>query len=215
MSTNTLANSIVILLIITFTIGVYNYKNYKYTLNKYFLYFLGYGIATELFGANFYKFFNFSNHIVFNFYALAQFLFYLWLFSKYFKKQRSQQIVKYFIYLTILLFILNTLFLQSIIEVSQSYFFLFGGVLLVVTILLFFVEILNSDSILKIKNLLIFWVAVGVLLFQLGFIPVFLAHKYINYSHGLTYGYILLLLNLITSVSFSLGFIWSKKEIDY
>jgi len=168
-----LGDLIEILLIITFLIGIYNYKSYKNTFNKYFLYFLGYGIITELIGGNFYKLFNFTNHIVYNLYAMVQFLFYLWLFSKYLKKEKNKQIAKYFIYLTILFFILNTLFFQSIIDISQSYFFLFGGVLLIVTILLFFVEILNSDSILKIKSLLIFWVATGVFLFQLGFIPVF------------------------------------------
>ncbi len=215
MSTDLLANSIVLLLIITFIIGVYNYKNYKHTFNKYFLYFLGYGIATEIFGANFYKLFDFSNHIVYNFYALVQFLFYLWLFSKYLKNSTNKKIVKYFKYLTFLFFVINSLFAQSIIEVSQSYFFFFSGILLIITILLFFVEILNSDSILKIKNLLIFWIAIGVLLFQLGFIPVFMAHKYINYTHGFTYGYILLLLNIISCGSFSLGFIWAKKGVDY
>jgi len=203
------------IIIITAIIGSFHYKKYKNTPLKYFLFLLWYGIFTEAMGIVVSIVFKYPNYIVYNIYVFIRAMFLLWLFSKYLKKTKSKQIVKYFIYLTVLFFIINTLFVQNIFKDSQSYFYFFGGILLIVTILIFFIEILNSEAILKIKNVLIFWVAAGVLLFELGFTPVFIANKYINYSHGLTYGYILLLLNLITSVCFSLGFIWSKKGVDY
>jgi len=201
--------------LITIFIGAYNYKKYKDTFLKYFLWFLGYGIFTEIFGALFYKFFNFSNFIVFNIYALVQFLFFLWLFYKYFKTKKYRILTKITGNLIIICFIINTLYFQNIFTSYQSYFFLIGGIFLLICAILFFIEILNSEAILKVKHLPIFWVAVGIMLFQLGFIPVFIATKYINYSNGLTYGYILLILNFITSLCYSLGFIWSKKGLDY
>lgn len=51
-----------------------------------------------------------------------------------------------------------------------------------------------------------------MLLFQPDFIPVFIAHKYINYS-SLTYGYILLLLKFITHTCFR--FYMDKEEIKF
>lgn len=117
--------------------------------------------------------------------------------------------------LTLLFFIVNTVFIENIFIDFQSYTFYLSSLLLIITIILFLLETLNSNVVLKLKQTLIFWIAVGVMLFQLGIIPVFIAKEYINYNQGLTYGYILLLLNLISSTCFSLGFIWSKKEVNY
>ncbi len=211
----TVADLINLILIITFVISVFTYKKYKNTPLKYFVYFLGYGIATEFLGRYFYDIFGFPNYILYNIYALIQFIYFLGLFLRSFKKRISKNTVKIFIVLCLVFFFINSFFYQNILKNIQSYFFLFGGIILIITILLFLIELLNSDSILKIKNLLIFWVAVGMFLFQLGFIPVFMANNYINYAHGITYGLILLILNVISCTCYILGFIWSKKEVDY
>lgn len=211
-----ISSSIKIVLILAFIIGLFNFKKFKNSPSRYFLYFLGYGIATEIFGGLFfYKLFKFPNYILYNFYAAVQFVFYLWLLGKYLKSKKTRKIIKTFMSVILIFFIFNTIFFQNILLGLQSYFFLFGGILLIITIILFFIEILNSNAVLDIKHFLIFWVATGVLLFQLGFIPVFIAKNYINHSQGLTYGYILLLLNFISSTCFSLGFIWSRKGVNY
>jgi len=200
--------------LITIFIGVYHYKKYKSTLLKYFLYLLWYGIFTEAMGIVVSIVFKFPNHIVFNIYVLVRALFLLWLFGNYFKNKINIKITQFFRYFLIIWFVINSIFYESILA-TQTFTYYLSSLFLIITIILFFIEILNSEAILKIKNLLIFWVAAGVLLFELGFTPVFIAKDYINYSNGLTYGYILLLLNFLTSICFSLGFIWSKKEVDY
>jgi len=207
--------SINVIELVTIFIGIYHYKKYKNTFLKYFLWFLCYGFFTEMVGFVVSDISKKQNFIVFNIYALIQFLFFLWLFYKYYKTPVYKTLIKFMWGVILLFFIINTLFFQDIYVTYQSYFFLIGGVFLLISVILFFIEILNSEAILKIKHLPIFWVAVGIMLFQLGFIPVFLATKYINYSNGLTYGYILLILNFITSLCYSLGFIWSKKNLDY
>jgi len=201
--------------LITIFIGIYHYKKYKDTLLKYFLWFLCYGFMTEMLGIIVGVGFKKPNHIVFNIYAVIYYLFFYWLFYKFLKNKRNKIIVNFFVFSFIIMFIIDSFYFSSVFGNFQYYTLLFGSITLIITIILFFIEILNSDAILKVKNLLIFWVAVGVLLFQLGFIPVFLATKYINYSNGLTYGYILLLLNFITSFCYSYGFISSKKGLDY
>lgn len=202
------------IIIITAIIGSFHYKKYKNTPLKYFLFLLWYGIFTEAMGIIVSIVFKYPNHIVYNIYVLVRALFLLWLFGNYFKNKINIKITQFFIIFLTIGFIINTIFYENILA-TQSFTYYISSLLLIITVILFFIEILNSDAILKIKNLLIFWVAAGVLLFELGFTPVFIAHKYINYTQGLTYGYILLLLNFLTSVCFSLGFIWSKKDVDY
>ena len=144
-----------------------------------------------------------------------QSVFYLWLFAQFFKTRAYIKITLIFKTIIVFVFIINSLYFENIFSDFQSFTYFFSSLLLIITVILFFIEILNGDAILKVKHLLIFWIAVGVLLFQLGIIPVFIAKNYINHSQGLTYGYILLLLNLISSTCFSLGFIWSKKDVKY
>lgn len=201
--------------LITIVIGFVHYNKYKHTPLKYFLWFLCYGFATEILGYLISIELKQPNDIVFNIYALVQFVFFLWLFFKYFKTQQYKSITKIFGILVILSFVIISLFIQDLFQSYQSYFFLIGGVFLIIDIILFLIEIINSDAVLNLKHLLIFWVAIGVLLFQLGFMPVFIATNYINYSNGNTYGYILLILNFITSLCYSLGFIWTKKNLNY
>lgn len=201
--------------LIAIIIGFVHYHKYKHTPLKYFLWFLCFGFTIEMLGILISVVFKQQNHIVYNIYALVQFVFFLWLFYKYFKTMKYKKLTKVFGVLLILAFVVNSLFIQDIFQDFQSYFLLFGSVLLIIIVTLFFIEILNSDAVLNLKHLLIFWIAVGILLFQLGFVPVFLATKYINYSNGLTYGYILLILNFITSLCYSLGFIWTRKNLNY
>jgi len=201
--------------LITIIIGIYHYKKYKNTLLKYFLFFIIYGLFTELAGIVVGIGFKFPNYIVFNIYSVAYYIFNFWLFGRHFKHKNNRSISLVFMALTTLMFILDTLFLQSIFVGYQSYTWFIGSLGTIIIVILFLIELLNSDAILNVKHLLIFWVAVGVFLFQLGLLPVFIATKYINYSNGLTYGYILLILNFITSLCYSLGFIWTKKNLNY
>lgn len=201
--------------LITIIIGFVHYHKYKNTLLKYFLWFLCYGFLSEMIGFLVSYVFKYNNVIVFNIYTLVQYEFFLWLFYRHFKTAQYRILTKSVALFTGFSFIINSIFFQDILTTFQSYSLLVGGFFLIITIILFFTELLNSDVILMVKNLLIFWVAVGILLFQLGLIPVFIATKYINYTNGNTYGYILLILNFITSLCYSLGFIWTKKNLNY
>lgn len=201
--------------LIAIIIGFVHYHKYKHTLLKYFLWFLCYGFLSEMIGFLVSYVFKQNNVIVFNIYTLVQYEFFLWLFYRHFKTAQYKILTKSVMLFVGFSFIINSIFFQDILNTFQSYSLLLGGFFLIITIILFFTELLNSDVILMVKNLLIFWVAVGILLFQLGLIPVFIATKYINYSNGNTYGYILLILNFITSLCYSLGFIWTKKNLNY
>jgi len=197
---------------ITIIIGFIFYDRYKHTALKYFLWFLIYGFLTEILGLFIGFNMKLPNHVIFNIYAVVYYLFFFWLFNTYLKNKKYKTVVKLFTLGFLLVVLVNNIFYENIFSHYQPYIWLYGNIALIITIILFFTEVFNSDIILKLKSYQIFWVAVGVFIFQIGFLPVFVATKYINNSNGLTYGYILLFLNLVTSICFSLSFIWTKKN---
>ena len=60
---------------------------------------------------------------------------------------------------------------------------------------------------------MIFWISIGLLLFHIGSIPIFIAKQFLNYNA--THNYILLGLNIIMYGSFIIGFILSDKKYNY
>lgn len=71
-------------------------------------------------------------------------------------------------------------------------------------------ELLESDEVLSIKNSLFFWIALGVFLYNLGFLPAFALFKFIT-VFGM-FQYITFILNIIMHSCYITGFIISKKE---
>ncbi|WP_456379473.1 hypothetical protein [Lutibacter sp.] len=71
---------------------------------------------------------------------------------------------------------------------------------------------MNSDKILVLNKLFIFWISIGVLTFNIGMIPVLLVGELINWT-GI-YNYIILPLNVIMYGCFIIGFVVSEKEYN-
>ncbi|WP_129364660.1 hypothetical protein [Lutibacter sp. HS1-25] len=87
-----------------------------------------------------------------------------------------------------------------------------GSLLLVIIILIYFSELLQDDAILNLNQTIFFWIGLAVLLFNIGFIPVFVIAEYIYF--GGVFRIITLILNLIMMACFITGFIVSKKEFN-
>ena len=87
-----------------------------------------------------------------------------------------------------------------------------GSFLIVISVLIFFNELLKSDKILNLKESMFYWIGLGVLFFNVGFIPAFVIAEYISF--GVAYRIITVLLNIIMASCFIIGFIKSKKEFN-
>jgi len=77
---------------------------------------------------------------------------------------------------------------------------------------MYFSELLNSDRIISIQKTMTFWISLGVLIYALGYIPVFIIGEFIDYQgifRSITFG-----LNIFMSLCFITGFIVSKKEFN-
>ena len=51
-----------------------------------------------------------------------------------------------------------------------------------ITVLIYFSELLQSDEIFNLKKSMVFWISLGVLLFNIGFIPVDIIAEFISFS---------------------------------
>ena len=79
-------------------------------------------------------------------------------------------------------------------------------------IVLFYVELLNSDAILNINKSLVFWISIGVLLSNIVLIPVWVFAETLSFRG--VYTYLILGSNVLMSICFITGFIVSKKEFN-
>lgn len=151
-----------------------------------------------------------STFFIYNIYTLISTLFYLKLFYYYLKKNKFY--IKILSIGFLMFYVYNILFIQKTLQVSQTYSILLSSIFIVVSAIILFIELLNSDAILKIYKTLLFWISIGVLLFYAGIIPIFVMADLLNYT-GL-FNYIILGLNIIMYCCFIIGFVMSKKEYN-
>lgn len=206
------------LIIVTIIIALYNKKTYANTIYKYFFYFLIYTILTELAGYIVghiigipYKL---KNHFVYNIYTIANFVFYFIFYKNLFRKKSNKKIVNAFLILYLLFTIFDLIFLKPpFLTGLISINFTVGSILLIVTIILFLFEIINNELVFNLKKSLIFWISIGVLLFFIGVLPIFIASEFLGFK-GI-YRQILYSLNVILYGCFSFGFILSERKYLY
>ena len=101
------------------------------------------------------------------------------------------------------------------IDYTKEYFVyssIVGQFFIVVTIMIYFVEVLKSEVILNIQKSLIFWISLGALIFNIGLLPVFVIGELIDWQG--VFKYIVLIMNILMAASFITGFVVSKKEFN-
>jgi hypothetical protein len=107
-------------------------------------------------------------------------------------------------------------FLQDFVIEPQLYTYVVGAVILIGCIILYFIEILGSTGILYIREDLLFWISVGLLLFYVGYIPIKLTRYFFaieNVDVYMNLRRVHLLLILIMYGCFITGFLWMKRRL--
>ena len=80
---------------------------------------------------------------------------------------------------------------------------------------MFCLDFLRSDQVLNYRNSRMFWISIGLLIFYLGSLPLYgvwntLAKNYPAVFN--TYWMVLINLNYLMYISFSISFIWGKQK---
>lgn len=199
------------LLIIVF--GFYNYNKIKESIPlKMFLGFLVYSFFIEVAGMFFAFYLKVNTAFIYNSWNVVSYLFYTFFFLGKISNQTKKLFIKSFAAIFIALILINALFFQNYVIHIFIYNFILGKILMVVTIMIYFTELLKSNLILNIKESLFFWISIGVFIYSIGSIPVFVVAEYISYQGA--FRYITFGLNIIMSLCFITGFLISKKQYN-
>jgi len=189
------------------------YSKYKnISVLKYFTFLLWYIVVNELIGLYIRLYSEYNSAIIHNIYHLVNFTYIHILLKSYLKNKKNKKIVISFLLLYWIILFINAFNENYLIDFQRAPYIV-GALGVVIGILLYFREVLNSEEVLNVKRNLIFWVCVGFLLYFSGNIPFRILR---NYYEFLTDATLLTLVNLILGItmylSFIIGFIWSHKK---
>ncbi|WP_299522678.1 hypothetical protein [uncultured Lutibacter sp.] len=198
---------------ISILVGLFNFKKFSHNKPlKFFLYFLIYTLVSEIIGAYMGKILVVKNNVIYNSWNIINMLFVSYLLLS----QITNKFKRIIIYLLVAIFIIitfvNVLFYAGIFEYLLSKNNLLAKTLVVVVVIIYFTEVLENDKILNFKNSLFFWIALGIFLYNIAFLPSIALFKYTS-VYGM-FQYITFGLNLIMHTCFITGFIISKKEFN-
>lgn len=203
----------IIIYIITIVIGLFNYKKYSNNLQlKIWLYFVIYSFITEISAYLFVKIYHIRAIEIYNTWWIVNSFFYILFFLSKIKSRKKRNIILGFTALLGVYILISGLFFK---QYSSVYFvdsWILGQLFVVLTIMMYYTELLKSDAILNIRYSLFFWISIGALIFNIGILPVFVIGELIRFQ-GI-FNYIILGLNIVLSLCFVTGFIVSKKEFN-
>ena len=195
-------------------IGTIKYKDIKHSKAKYFLFSIWYIMFTEFVASNFNFWFGKPNYIVYNIYLLVQFTFYLWWFRILLKAAKRKKIVLGFVLFFICFFIVDVLFLQSITEELLTYSYAISVILTVTSICYYFIEVFNSEVVLKIRESIYFWFSIGILIFHAAFMPFLFTIKFFLSGDSRLLRTVQFFLAALMYIFFTIGFFKAKHSAD-
>jgi len=202
---------ILIVISLTLFVAVFQFNKFKTSPIKYVVYFIGYVFISETI-ANSYLSNGMSTVIINNVYSIAYTFFNLFFYSILIRNNRAKKIGYIMMFIFSIGLLINQLFFQEFEHKLQTYTFILGLFLVTILVFIYLSEIMNSDKIFKLTNTSVFWISIGIIIFNFGFIPVLVVAELIRWE-GI-YNYILLFVNVIMYSCFITGFIISKREYN-
>ncbi len=203
-------------------LGIVFFYKYKNTILKYFLFYLIYIVFIENFGIYLYSYLSKNplgdidnNSIVYNIYNIVSFSYFLLLY-RYFITNKSHKKWIYSFFIIYLVTVFINAFFENYLKEPQTIPYIVASILLIITIVFYFIELLNSRKVLHVKHNLLFWIAVGLLIYYIGNIPFRIVRGY--YAHLADISILFLInisLTIVMNLCFIIGFIWSNKKQLY
>ncbi len=199
---------------------------------KYFVYFLLLTALVEIIGAyapiayfSDYKYFSFvegtvfdENYWLYNAYTLISYFIYV----SYFKWHIESRFQRNLLTLLLILFIVSQIIEFSIsgnyFDGYSSYGDIVGTFLVLLSISLYYYQLLTSDEILKFNTSLPFYISIGAILLHLVLTPVFIYSGYFDSESPEfveLYKRIILFTNLLVYLLYSIGFIICLRKKDF
>lgn len=196
-------------------IGVLYYKKFKNSPVKYFIWAFVYFACNEFF-ARFYgrNLGNGVNAIVYNIYYIVSFSVLLYVFYTDIKNKRFKFFLK-LMYGVYIIFILMDLLVFGIDYHTkyQVWPYIIAGITILISILFYFYEALNSDRVVQLDRNLVFWIGIGYFFYYLAMVPFKVSKNF--YANNQEFYYLFklpIIMTTVLNVSLIIGFLWSRTE---
>ncbi|UJH66713.1 hypothetical protein [Allomuricauda sp. SCSIO 65647] len=203
-------------------ISVITYKKYFDTPLKFFPIYIAYVIFTELLGyfiMNYEEFSFFSeqkyswhNIVIYNIYQIIMLCFFYWVYFTLLRNAKHKKYMAIVVTITALAYLIN-LFFENPLHSSLYYADFVGSYSLVFCIVLYYKEKMNEGKPSTLKENLMFWVSLGLLIFHI-FAPILFFVGYQDFEMWNKYHFrkvIWVLVSLMYTL-FSIGLIISKRK---
>ncbi len=209
------------------SIGLCYLKKYRESWSRYFVFFLCFTFLFELMGFlttqisdDFLSFLmgtNFEkNHWLYNPFIIFNFLFYFLFFTAKLESTKIKSAFKYLAVFYLGTSVLNLIISDFFFSKISSYSFIVGSIFLLISVLYYFFEVLQSDNILIFKSSFAFYVAVGALVFHLCVSPLVIYSIYLTEASNPVFVkinvYIFTIANIFMYTCYSIGFVVCSKE---
>lgn len=199
--------------LITIVIGLINFKKFKHnTYLKLFFYFLIYSFISEISGAYVGRVLVEKNNFIYNTWNIFNLAVTSIVFLSKIKKPIKRKIVISLLTFFALFTFINIIFYSNYYHELLLYNILLAKLIIVFVLILYFSEVLVSNEILYVKYTLFYWIALGIFLYNLTFLPSYALFKFIT-VFGI-FQIVILVLNLVMHACFITGFLISKKEYN-
>lgn len=200
--------------------GYIFWNKVKASVFRYFPLYLTFILLSEFAGRLFKELeWNEMNKLLYNYLVIpAEFIFFFRLFYMDFKDKRYKWLPVFSTLIYMFSWFIDMFYLSTKKFWFYSFSYTTGNLLLLILIFSFFVQLINSDAILKFKENMLFWISAGLLLFFLGTFPYYGLLNTLNIRYTnlcISYGYIVVTLNCLMYLMFTFSFIWGKPNTKY
>ena len=205
----------IILEIVTAIVAIIFYEKYKATRLKYILFLLLYIAINEIVGTYIREKITNYNAVLYNIFNVIYFTYLLSLYRKYVINSKYKAYISVFLICYLVSFILNG-FRENYLKEFQSIPYILASSFIIMSVIFYFIEILNSERVLNIKKNLLFWISVGLLLYHVGIIPFRIVRNYYSSTTDLSILFMInVILTILMNICFIIGFIWSDRKQPY
>lgn len=213
-----LVNSVYVMEVVAAVTAFIYINKWKETHWKWFPFYLAFIAIADIFGTVYHDRNVFISLYLYNCVIIpTEFFFFFWIFQKALRDSVYRSMPKIFTVIYAVFLLVELLYLRKVQFAYMSLAYTVGNVLLLVLILMNFLQLMNSDSVLKYKENILFWVSVGLLIFYLGSFPFYAVYNVLVSRHHAAFFYYKefeSILNSIMYFTFALSFICGKPKLS-
>lgn len=155
---------------------------------------------------------NYDNYFIYNIYTYLEYTIHFLILYQLFENIKSKRLTR-----NILIFFWFTISITNIFKLEgffndQIYLYTFVTILFLYLCLKYFFEIFNSNKYYEFDRSVFFWFLLGIVVFNISYLPLMYANKYLLNNEYYLNRFLTLFLNILKNGFIIFGIIWSQRK---